>query len=110
MGRELKTESRSLESLGFGKFGIRVLHLMSNQPKELDLTVNEISRKRPASTVPAGRKISRDDVVVLDDSPAAAVVRNRARASNDVIELINDEGSENASSTKTQRQVVIDLS
>ena len=111
LGRELKTESRSLESLGFGKFNVRVMHLMSNQPKILEVAENKASRKRPAPIRAKKKATTTDseDIVIVDDSPA--VLSNNPSTSNDVIELLNDdEESENVSSGKKHRPLLIDLS
>eukprot|EP00815_Leptocylindrus_aporus_P010190 CAMPEP_0116062574 /NCGR_PEP_ID=MMETSP0322-20121206/7854_1 /TAXON_ID=163516 /ORGANISM="Leptocylindrus danicus var. apora, Strain B651" /LENGTH=171 /DNA_ID=CAMNT_0003547935 /DNA_START=58 /DNA_END=573 /DNA_ORIENTATION=+ len=94
MGREFKTNTRSLGAMGFGNYNNYVIHLMSMQPKTFDLcSSSPMKRKRSSRT---------DDVVILEDddqkvaggninlvsSSSAAGVQNN---DNDVIELLDDD-------------------
>lgn len=91
LGRELKSGQRSLDSLGFGKFGVRVIHLMSNQPKVNDLSSGSTSRERSKSSRKAINK-EPDSVIVLDESPARAAPSNRNES--EVIEILNDDNDD----------------
>jgi len=79
LGRELKTNGRSLERLGVGNFGIRVVHVHSSVPQSPNRSspVQETSvahKKQPASQPSvvdlADDSDDDDDCIIVEEAPS----------------------------------------
>lgn len=108
LGRELKSGRRSLGAIGFGKYGIYLVHLHSTQPKTLELSsddddgddsdvvVEEVVIPRCSSRQGGGGgDVARVKRRIPFSSAAVSTTSETAEGGvEQVIELLGDDGDE----------------
>ena len=70
LGRELKTRSRSLDTLGIGRFGVNVVHVHSKRPRNQQQPTTETidsSDSDDAAQLVGSRKVACVDLLSSDD-------------------------------------------